>query len=196
VSWLLDFLFPKKCVGCGKYGQYVCSSCQIGLWEEEQICPVCGFRSEFGATHIRCQKTGSLDGLSCFWAHQGIAHKLFKKADCFYDYLNELIASSLKIIDRPEFSQLLEFVANRPTVVPVPPRLTKDPSRSETIAHHLAKLFNLPKTSLSQIQMTRKSPTFVLLVDGVWRPRKDLEECSQMLKKTGVRNVWGLVLAR
>ena len=70
MSFFLDLLFPKKCVGCGKMGEYVCNDCQVGMWEEEQ-----------------------LPGLTCLWAYEGLARKLISKAkyDDRYDYLKFLI---------------------------------------------------------------------------------------------------------
>src|SRR3989344_1827847 len=70
MSFFLDLLFPKKCVGCGKMGEYVCNDCQVGMWEEEQ-----------------------LPGLTCLWAYEGLARKLISKAkyDGRYDYLKFLI---------------------------------------------------------------------------------------------------------
>ncbi|MDP1743774.1 MAG: hypothetical protein Q8L51_03225, partial [Candidatus Amesbacteria bacterium] len=68
----LDFLFPKKCIGCGKLGEYVCETCSVGMWEEEQ-----------------------LPGLTCLWAYEGLARKLISKAkyDGRYDYLKFLISN-------------------------------------------------------------------------------------------------------
>jgi ComF family protein len=39
-------------------------------------------------------------------------------------------------------------------------------------------------------------PETVILVDDVASTGSTLEECAQVLKKSGVKNVWGLVVAR
>ena len=119
---LIDFLFPKKCVNCGKFGGYVCKSCQVGLWEEEQICPICTRNSRYGLPHKYCHKAYGLDGLTCFWAYDGVAKKIIKKVKYryFYDVLRELIVNSSEFRDRPEFSYLAKFLEMKPIIVPVP----------------------------------------------------------------------------
>jgi|SRR3989344_607568 len=118
---LADLVWPKKCVGCGKWGGYVCSSCEVGLWEEEQICPTCGRNSRYGLRHKYCR--GYLEGLTVFWAYEGIARKLITgtKYKFYFDLLHELTSSSIaRCFSRVEMSYLGEFLASKPVVVPVP----------------------------------------------------------------------------
>lgn len=60
---LLDFLFPKRCVGCRKIGSYFCSECIKNINQTELVCPVCERASIGGLTHPLCRKKYSLDGL-------------------------------------------------------------------------------------------------------------------------------------
>src|SRR3989304_8658819 len=102
-----DVVFPKKCVGCGKMGGYVCEKCDVGLWEEEQICPTCGRASRYGLRHQYCKEAWSMEGLTCFWAYEGIAQKLIKQAKYkfYYDYLGELLEDiSVRVSVRSEFA--------------------------------------------------------------------------------------------
>jgi len=115
-------LFPKHCAGCGKGGGYVCEECEIGMWEEEQICPGCGRVSRYGLKHVYCTEKSPLTGVTCLWAYEGIARKLIAsgKYKFYYDYLRELTINSCPITVRPEFTQFREFISGRPLMVPVP----------------------------------------------------------------------------
>lgn len=42
LEWLVDFVFPKRCVGCGKLGEFLCGECKGKFEICEQICPMCG----------------------------------------------------------------------------------------------------------------------------------------------------------
>ena len=121
-NWFLDMLFPKHCAGCGKGGGYVCEECEIGMWEEEQICPGCVRASRYGLKHVYCTEKSPLTGVTCLWAYEGIARKLIAsgKYKFYYDYLRELTINSCPITVRPEFTQFREFISGRPLMVPVP----------------------------------------------------------------------------
>jgi competence protein ComFC len=77
---LLDLIFPKRCLGCGKTGGYFCSFClnRVSL-EPERICPVCQKPSIGGLTHPGCQSPQSIDGLTSIFAYQGVVKKAITK---------------------------------------------------------------------------------------------------------------------
>ncbi len=151
---LLDLFFPKKCIGCGKFGGYICEECQVGLWEEDQICPACRRASRYGLKHKYCHQPYSLDGVSCFWAYEALARKLIIKAkfNYYFDYLSELIVNSSELLIRPEYAELAWFISQNPVIVPVPLHPTRLRERgfnqAEVIARHLEKLFNLSFANL------------------------------------------------
>jgi competence protein ComFC len=60
---ILDSIFPKKCVGCKKYGSYLCADCIKNIHQFELICPECGQPSNGGQTHLNCRQALGLDGL-------------------------------------------------------------------------------------------------------------------------------------
>ncbi len=60
---LLDFLFPKKCVGCNKLGAYFCPGCILNINQEDLVCPFCERASIGGVTHPVCRRKFGLDGL-------------------------------------------------------------------------------------------------------------------------------------
>lgn len=57
-KFILDILFPKECLLCGKYGKWLCSSCEKKMiFPDTQVCPYCEKQvTEFGKTCRWCQK--------------------------------------------------------------------------------------------------------------------------------------------
>jgi len=140
----LDLIFPKTCVGCGKWGGYVCQECEVGMWEEEQICPGCCRNSRYGLRHEYCKNKGYLDGVICLWAYEGITRKLIKdsKYKYYFDYLQELLVNSCQLSVRPEFHYLEEFIKQRPTVVPVPLHPKRERNRGFNQAEVIGRLMS------------------------------------------------------
>lgn len=224
--WFLDLIFPKICVNCGKFGKYVCQNCEVGLWEEEQICPICSRSSRYGLRHAYCHNAYGLDGLTCFWAYEGVARKIITKAKykSLFELLSELIVKSNS--ERVEFTGLEKFLESKPMIVPVP----LSPSRERWRGFNQAKIITdlvgrewrlegrdllmRIKDSGQQVGRTRQErldtvinsfqiskfkfqiPQAILLVDDVWTTGATMSECCKVLKKSGVKQVWGLVLAR
>lgn len=119
---VLDLVFPKRCAGCGRIGSYICQECEVGRWEEEQVCPSCGRKSAYGERHLRCTDR-SLDGVVSLYAYDGLVKRIIEKAKhkgCF-DLLNELISGESKWGDRQDLSHWSRWVKeNEPVIVPVP----------------------------------------------------------------------------
>ena len=194
----------------------MCESCEVGLWEEEQICPVCGRASRHGVRHKYCHKPYSLDGLTCLWAYEGVARKIIAKTKYrfYYDMLRELFAGARQARLRDSL-----------VIVPVPLYSKREKWRgfnqAEMIGKWLAKRENLElKNLLVRVRDTGQQvgkgkqdrwanmkgafklktmshlPSAVLLVDDVWTSGATMAECCWVLKKAGVKYVWGWVLAR
>ncbi len=115
---ILDFFFPKRCLGCGRVGQYFCKECQSGLpLVENQICPECERPAIGGATHPGCKKHFGLDGLLSFFYFEGpikdAIHKL--KYRLIFDLAKELGDLVVDTRGNLKFLKTTNF-----TVVPVP----------------------------------------------------------------------------
>jgi competence protein ComFC len=228
VDWL-DLIFPKKCVGCGKWGKYVCEECEVGMWEEEQICPGCCRSSRYGLRHEYCRNKGYLDGVSCLWAYEGLVRRLISgaKYKLYFDYLGELFKD---VNERSEYYSLVKFLKVQPVVVPVPLFFKREKERgfnqAEVIGRWISREWKLELTNLlvrikdtgKQVGRNReerlkamegafqirfkiqdskfKMPAKVLLIDDVWTTGTTVQECAKTLKKAGVKEVWGWVLAR
>src|SRR3989338_8436885 len=73
---ILDILFPRFCVGCGREGLYICKDCEIFLSE---ACPEPSRR------------------VVSVWEYEGLMEKLIYKIkfDGCYDIIDELIEKAL-----------------------------------------------------------------------------------------------------
>jgi competence protein ComFC len=60
---ILDILFPKKCVGCGRVGSYFCQDCIRNIKQTDLVCPKCERPAVGGQTHPVCRRRFGLDGL-------------------------------------------------------------------------------------------------------------------------------------
>lgn len=63
MNFFLDLLFPKKCVGCKKFGGYFCTSCVGNILQTDLVCPKCERLAMGGQTHPICRRKFGLDGL-------------------------------------------------------------------------------------------------------------------------------------
>ena len=215
-------MFPKKCVGCGRMGKYICEDCSVGIWEEEQICPGCRRNSRYGLMHERC--IGPLSGLTCLWAYEGLARKIIMKAKYkgYYDVLTELLVTNDQLSGRTEFFYFNKFLDTKPVVVPIPlhaNRLRKRGfNQAEMIArlvasHGVSNMLIRVKDTGQQVGRERSErlktmenafrivsgkeiPKAVLFVDDVWTTGATMIEAAKVLKKAGVAKIWGFVLAR
>lgn len=70
LDWLIDFVYPKSCVVCGREGSFLCGQCQSNLARAEQTCPECARASLGGWTHPRCKKKFGLDGLTTIYSYR------------------------------------------------------------------------------------------------------------------------------
>jgi len=149
---ILDLLFPRHCLGCGKTGLYFCSDCTARIKKVSQICPVCEKPSPFGQTHRFCETKYSLAGLISLFPYEGIVrnaiHKLkYKLVTDLETELWQVIKNTLEE-KKQELTIFNQFLADKPTVVPIPLYWYKENLRgfnqSSLLGKRLAKFFDLP----------------------------------------------------
>ncbi len=85
---ILDLLFPKFCVGCGKWGTYFCPKCIEDITQGDLICPSCEREAVGGTTHPICRSKWKLDGLWSLGAYKDPLRKAIQKLK--YSYVSEL----------------------------------------------------------------------------------------------------------
>jgi len=259
LDFLLSFLFPRRCVSCGKIGDYFCKQCLSSIQIiETQVCPVCERPSIGGATHPGCKTKYSLDGLTSFFVYDGPIKKAIKllKYKFVTDLAKDLVSFSLKRSDllggqtserNPEkivltpvplhwlrlnwrgFNQselLGKMISARLGARFIPDLLIrkkftkpqvelKGRERKENIAGAFSinpcyLKVNQPVTQVdlqspeairfspNQRQSKAKMvlPSHIIIFDDVWTTGATLRTCGNLLKRAGVKMVWGLTLAR
>ena len=202
---LLDLIFPKHCVGCGKEGNYFCSKCLPLIKRVKQRCPVCERPTPFGQTHDFCRTKSSLDGLISLFAYEGIAraaiHKLKYKlvTDLESDFWG-IIKSDLE--KRGEELLVLKkyFSGEKPVVIPIPLYWYKEHFRgfnqSSLFGKKLSDHYKLPfsdkilvrgRSVPSQTKLTQKERQ--KNVSGIFRPAPNIS-VSQYPNILLIDDVW------
>lgn len=89
--WLIDALFPRRCLGCGAYGSWCCFTCLAQLSFPRQLhCPGCDAVSPLGEWCEDCLNGQALNGL---WVGQYYGNPLVREMihHFKYDGLTELV---------------------------------------------------------------------------------------------------------
>jgi ComF family protein len=163
---LLDLLFPKRCLGCGKWGRYVCSSCQEDLKPLRYLkCPVCEKPAIDGMTHPGCHTKYALDGLTSFFRYDNIVKKAIKKIKYrfAYDIVEELIdcipVSLFSTFENIHKSYILN---HKSIIMPIPLHSSRYNFRgfnqAEVIAQALRKRLNIPVKTNMLIRTKKTTP--------------------------------------
>lgn len=210
---LLDLIFPKRCVNCKKAEEYLCDSCFSFLsFDVKTSCLICGKSSNSGLSHKKCEGKYSIEGSISAISYNKIAKKLihnFKEKPYLSDlesFLAELFTES--IIQNEDFNKLI--VKGEWLLVPIPlssKELRKRGyNQSEILAKALTKKLGIKTLNIlnkkdefeirSNIQKNLLEKVNIFLVDDVVTTGKTLKEAARLLKKFGVKQVFGLTLAR
>ena len=161
---LLDFVFPKRCVNCGKTGDYVCQNCFTYIsFDTKSLCLICDRPSFDNLTHPACKKKYSIDGCFSAISYNKIAKKLisnFKYKPYLTDlktFLAELFVES--IIQNENF--MTQISKGNWVFVSIPLFSSKLRKRgynqSEILVKTLSKKFNLPAQNI--LKRTRDTKT-------------------------------------
>lgn len=142
-DFFLDFLFPQRCLSCGKFGQYICDHCLAEIqFIDKDICPVCRKPAIDGKTHPKCQTRYSLDGLTSFFGYQGVireAIKRIKYRPFAYDISKVLVSLALERINEKDW--LAAIIRKNPVLVPIPLHRSRERVRGFNQAQVLGKIF-------------------------------------------------------
>ena len=218
---LLNFLFPRRCVGCGRLGGYFCDRCRKQIvFITHPICPMCGLKALGGVTHPKCRTLYSLDGLYA-------ASKYFGPVKQAVHLIKYRLVKDLVQFTVDELFETLQFpLPSFDYMVPVPLHKKRHRYRGFNQCDLMAKLLSeklhtqLLNGALLRVQDTKPQADLkredrlknmrhaftcldssiiqgktIALVDDVATTCATLRECANVLKRAGAKKVWGIVLA-
>lgn len=159
---LLDFIFPKYCVNCKKFGDFLCPNCFARLsFDTKNICLVCGNGSYDGLTHPRCSGRYRINGSFTGVVFNPISKKLIYQfkykphLSSLSSFLGELLYESL--IQNEEFNHI---IGSKLVFIPIPLSSKRFKKRgynqAEILAKELSKKFGFPVCNcLDRVKETR-----------------------------------------
>ncbi len=184
-SFLLDLIFPRYCLGCGKElmvedASFICSVCFERITLNSGIrCHICGLRNRLG-TCEKCRKKTPLKGLLAASQYENpilkeMIHQFkYQSVESFKKPLAELIINYLKkenLIDK--FSTRQQTGKNNFVLVPIPLTLRRKSTRgfnqSELLAEEIGKFLNCPVINL----LKRKKSASPQAEISDWQKRKE-----------------------
>lgn len=170
-KFLLDILFPKFCLNCGKEGNYLCSDC-ISLIDivERQYCPFCAPPKVVlnGKTCPSCRKTKKLNGLYFATSYNNY---IIKKT------IHQLKYYHIKELTKPLAFLIISHLINLNkninfssfALIPIPLHKKKLKKRgfnqSEELAKEISKILKIPvlsnvliktKKTLNQVDLKKR----------------------------------------
>jgi len=195
-SFLLDFLFPKKCIGCGKDSAMLCEKCdkKINIFSAP-ICFSCRKRlplENFNRDNFLCHPKNRI---RCIFVAASYSDPVLKKAIQKYKYKNAneltIFLSSLMIKSLDNFiSRLSLEEKNKIVIIPVPLHPKKEKSRgfnqSFLIAQIISEHFNIPLDTASLKRIKNTSPQ--AQIKNKDTRLKNMEDAFQMNKHADLRN--------
>ncbi|MEK7141736.1 MAG: ComF family protein, partial [Patescibacteria group bacterium] len=146
---LLDLIFPKRCLGCWRFGNYFCDRCAStirAIQQSDTICPICERPAIGGITHPRCQTKYSLDGLTSIFRYDGIIKNAVKSLK--YRRVTDLANEFINLIPPPFFLEVTKLQTNKATLIPIPlhPSRYRDRgfNQAEVLGKRIADRLNIP----------------------------------------------------
>lgn len=177
LSLFLDLLYPKKCIGCGRLGLFICQKCLYSIdFFEFTICPYCGCSSLNGLTHISCKRHFGLDGLYALCNYGGITRKVIKKAKYanLPDCMREFVTSALHI-KRDDVIKYLKLSKSF-YLVPIPLHKTRLIMRGYNQAELIAdKLSIMSGCHVAHIIKRVKNTKVQYSIQGNYKKRQNIQ---------------------
>lgn len=225
---LLDLLFPRRCVSCGKIGKYFCQRCIFRIeFVNQPICPVCEKPAIDGMTHPRCKTRYALDGLTSFFRYKGPIRQAIKLLK--YKFVSDLAQEFIDLIPSSSLHSTIQQCSNLAILIPIPLHSSRLRFRgfnqAEVLGCIFAKRLNISmrtdilkriRKTVPQVEVKDRKKRLlnmenvfaanqsaiqqcdnvtILLFDDVFTTGATLRTAANILKRTGARKVWGIVLA-
>src|SRR4030042_7083923 len=223
---IIDLIYPKKCLECGKDGVYICDDCLSEVGKPQLVCLMCRRSSKDGMTHINCRERFSIDYNYSSWKYTGVIRKaiLKLKYNFVLDIVNEL---SDKFVEKLKHDT--DIMPKNASICPIPLHHSRKNWRgfnqSEVLAKRvgkdmgwrfypdllLRKKLTKPQTELKGGERKdnikgvfefnsrysfSKTHTPIIILDDVLTTGSTIKEAAMVLKRNGFEVVWGLTIAR
>ena len=190
-----------------------------------QICPVCSRSAIDGLTHPGCKTKYALDGLISFFRYKSVIQKAIKaiKYRLVYDLSRELI-SLIPYQDSHNLNRIMSNNAVLVSISLHPSRIKQRGfNQAEVLGKELSCLLNVPfknnllkriKKTVPQTEMKDREerlknmqnvfeidklqeslPAKIILFDDVYTTGATLRSAANVLKRAGVKYVFGITLA-
>ncbi len=167
---ILDLIFPKRCVGCGKIGRYVCRACRkliTPIAPNECICPVCEKPAIAGITHPKCRTRYTPDGLTSFFYYTTVVRDAIKTIK--YRFVRDLASEIVNLVPLSAY-EVRSLAGDATTaLVPIPLHVSRLRYRgfnqAETLGGLVANRLHIPvrvdllkrtKLTTPQVEKDRK----------------------------------------
>jgi len=223
IELAVESFFPRRCVGCGKVGGFLCSEC-LGKLPRllPPICPNCGRSQASGIVCPDCrQRQTEIDGIRSPFRFDEVIRKAihqlkYRNLKAISPCLAELLADYLESNSLPGEALLC---------VPLHPRRLRERgyNQSGLLARELGRRVGMPVIEDCLIRVKQVQPQVravdvaerrknvadafvcrderisgkqIILIDDVCTSGATLESCAAVLKSKGAASVWGLTLAR
>ncbi len=218
-SFLIDWFFPAKCLGCATPHTWWCQQCHTRtIWFTASRCQVCQRLQESTRCCLACRRKTGLNGVVSVGRYskalrQAVTSLKFRSSYAGWDSLSvECIGAIQKI---PYTTDLV--------LVPVPLSAERVRLRGYNQAKHFATMLSRwtgltmntglersrntqPQSSLDRrhrrenvveaFSWDGEVPKQAVLVDDVATTFSTLSECAATLRRAGCLHVWAITLAR
>lgn len=219
---LLDFLFPRRCMGCGREGDFLCAGCAAALpVPQAPLCPRCGLPLLSAASCADCSHLSpAIEGIRSPYLHEGLARDLVHALK--YDHFKALAGPAARLMAR--YLEARPLPADLLVAVPIHPKRLRRRgyNQAELIARKLSGLTGMPlaggalvriRDTGSQVALGAQArrqnvaAAFVcrsggltgkriLLIDDVCTTGATLGACAEALRVAGAAGVWGFTFSR
>ena len=223
IELVVDSFFPRRCVGCGKVGGFLCPEC-LGKLPRllPPLCPNCGRPQASGIVCPDCrQRQTEIDGIRSPFRFDEVIRKAihqlkYRNLKAISPCLAELLADYLRSNSLPGEALVC---------VPLHPRRLRERgyNQSSLLAVELGGRIDLPVIEDCLVRVKQAQPQVravdveerrrnvadafvcrdenvggkqIILIDDVCTSGATLESCAADLKSKGAASVWGLTLAR
>lgn len=221
IKTIINIIFPIECINCGRVNEFLCSFCisKIKIFPV-QTCHYCKKPQAFGKTCGECANKNRLDGLFILGPYD---QPILKQA--IHAWKHERVKEVGNILGIWAVKKLDASFFQHKTITPIPLRklrlFDRGFNQSEQLAQILAEGYKIPtKSPLIKIKDTEPQSFLnreqrllnirgvfaltkdaklngenIILIDDITTTGATLEEATRVLKKGGVKSVWGLALA-